>query len=219
MVGVCRLPVRLAYLARYTPGFDFLTGSGMQHDKNGSASNLIWIDLEMTGLDTVNDVIIEIATIVTDKHLNELAEGPVLAIRQSEATMQAMDEWNTRQHGESGLTERVLKSKTPTRDAEVATLEFLSAWVDEGASPMCGNSICQDRRFLARRMPELERYFHYRNLDVSTLKILAQHWAPAVAAGFEKESTHRALADIRDSIAELAWYRDRFLDASVLVRD
>ena len=213
------MPVRLAYLARYTPGFDSLTGSRMQHDENGSASNLIWIDLEMTGLDTVNDVIIEIATIVTDKHLNELAEGPVLAIRQSEATMQAMDEWNTRQHGQSGLTERVLQSKIPTRDAEVATLEFLSAWVDEGASPMCGNSICQDRRFLARQMPELERYFHYRNLDVSTLKILAQQWAPAVAAGFEKESTHRALADIRDSIAELAWYRDRFLDASVLVRD
>ena len=219
MVGVCRLPVRLAYLARYTPGFDSSTGSGMQQDENGSASNLIWIDLEMTGLDTVNDVIIEIATIVTDKHLNELAEGPVLAIRQSEATMQAMDEWNTRQHGQSGLTERVLESKISTRDAEVATLEFLSNWVDEGASPMCGNSICQDRRFLARQMPELERYFHYRNLDVSTLKILAQQWAPAVAAGFEKESTHRALADIRDSIAELAWYRDRFLDASVLVRD
>ena len=213
------MPVRLAYLARYTPGFDSSTGSGMQQDENGSASNLIWIDLEMTGLDTVNDVIIEIATIVTDKHLNELAEGPVLAIRQSEATMQAMDEWNTRQHGQSGLTERVLESKISTRDAEVATLEFLSAWVDEGASPMCGNSICQDRRFLARQMPELERYFHYRNLDVSTLKILAQQWAPAVAAGFEKESTHRALADIRDSIAELAWYRDRFLDASVLVRD
>ena len=191
----------------------------MQQDENGSASNLIWIDLEMTGLDTVNDVIIEIATIVTDKHLNELAEGPVLAIRQSEATMQAMDEWNTRQHGQSGLIERVLQSKTRVRDAEVATLEFLSNWVDEGASPMCGNSICQDRRFLARQMPELERYFHYRNLDVSTLKILAQQWAPAVAAGFEKESTHRALADIRDSIAELAWYRDRFLDASVLVRD
>lgn len=219
MVGVCRLPVRLAYLARYTPGFDSSTGSGMQQDENGSASNLIWIDLEMTGLDTVNDVIIEIATIVTDKHLNELAEGPVLAIRQSEATMQAMDEWNTRQHGQSGLIERVLQSKTRMRDAEVATLEFLSNWVDEGASPMCGNSICQDRRFLARQMPELERYFHYRNLDVSTLKILAQQWAPAVAAGFEKESTHRALADIRDSIAELAWYRDRFLDASVLVRD
>ena len=219
MVEVCRVPVRLAYLARYTPGFDSPTGSGMQQDEKGSASNLIWIDLEMTGLDTVNDVIIEIATIVTDKHLNELAEGPVLAIRQSEVTMQAMDEWNTRQHGQSGLTERVLESKISTRDAEVATLEFLSAWVDEGASPMCGNSICQDRRFLARQMPELERYFHYRNLDVSTLKILAQQWAPAVAAGFEKESTHRALADIRDSIAELAWYRDRFLDASVLVRD
>lgn len=191
----------------------------MQHNENDSASNLIWIDLEMTGLDTVNDAIIEIATIVTDKYLNELAEGPVLAIRQTEATMQGMDEWNTRQHGQSGLTERVLESKVSTRDAEVATLEFLSTWVDDGASPMCGNSICQDRRFLARQMPELERYFHYRNLDVSTLKILAQQWAPAVAAGFEKESTHRALADIRDSIAELAWYRDRLFDGSVLVRE
>lgn len=193
----------------------------MQHDENGgdSASNLIWIDLEMTGLDTVNDAIIEIATIVTDRHLNELAEGPVLAIRQTEATMQAMDEWNTRQHSQSGLTERVLQSDSSMRDAEVATLEFLSRWVDEGASPMCGNSICQDRRFLARQMPELERFFHYRNLDVSTLKILAQLWAPAVAGGFEKESTHRALADIRDSIAELAWYRDRLLDGSVLVRE
>ncbi len=191
----------------------------MQHNENDSASNLIWIDLEMTGLDTVNDAIIEIATIVTDKYLNELAEGPVLAIRQIEATMQGMDEWNTRQHGQSGLTERVLESEISTRDAEVATLEFLSTWVDDGASPMCGNSICQDRRFLARQMPELERYFHYRNLDVSTLKILAQQWAPAVAAGFEKESTHRALADIRDSIAELVWYRDRLFDGSVLVRE
>ena len=181
-----------------------------------TSSNLIWIDLEMTGLDTVNDRIIEVATIVTDKYLNELAEGPVLAITQSRATMDAMDEWNTRQHGESGLTARVLASGVSVAEAEQATLDFLAPWVDEGASPMCGNSICQDRRFLAREMPALERFFHYRNLDVSTLKILAQQWAPEVAAGFKKDSTHRALADIRDSIEELAWYRDHLLDGTVL---
>ena len=181
-----------------------------------TATNLIWIDLEMTGLDTVNDRIIEVATIVTDKYLNELAEGPVFAISQPRETMNAMDEWNTRQHGESGLTARVLSSGVSLEDAQQATLEFLAAWVDRGASPMCGNSICQDRRFLAREMPELESYFHYRNLDVSTLKILAQQWAPEVAAGFTKESTHRALADIRDSIDELAWYRDNLLDRAVI---
>ena len=181
-----------------------------------TASTLIWIDLEMTGLDTANDRIIEVATIVTDKYLNELAEGPVFAIAQSQQTMDAMDEWNTRQHGESGLTQRVLSSAVSLAEAERKTVEFLGSWVDRGASPMCGNSICQDRRFLAREMPELERFFHYRNLDVSTLKILAQRWAPEVAAGFTKESTHRALADIRDSIEELAWYRDNLLDKSVL---
>jgi oligoribonuclease len=180
-------------------------------------SNLVWIDLEMTGLDTSADTIIEIATIVTDKHLNELAEGPVLAIAQPLAVMDAMDEWNTTQHGESGLTERVLASDVTIRDAESQTLEFLGKWVERGASPMCGNSICQDRRFLARQMPDLERYFHYRNLDVSTLKILAQQWAPAVAAGFSKESSHRALEDIRDSIAELSWYREHLLAPSALV--
>mgnify|MGYP001813393717 FL=1 len=181
-----------------------------------TSGNLIWIDLEMTGLDTVNDRIIEIATIVTDKYLNELAEGPVIAISQSQETMDAMDEWNTRQHGESGLTARVLASAVNAAEAEKETLDFLTTWVDKGASPMCGNSICQDRRFLAREMPALEGFFHYRNLDVSTLKILAQQWAPAVAAGFSKESTHRALADIRDSIEELAWYRDRLFNQSVL---
>lgn len=179
------------------------------------SSNLIWIDLEMTGLDTSNDTIIEIATIVTDKHLNELAEGPVFAIGQARATMDAMDEWNSRQHGETGLTARVIESKTGLQDAEAGTIAFLSKWVDEGASPMCGNSICQDRRFMAREMPSLERFFHYRNLDVSTLKILAQLWLPEIAAGFDKESTHRALADIRDSIAELLWYREHLLVPAV----
>ncbi len=180
------------------------------------SSNLIWIDLEMTGLDTSKDTIIEIATIVTDKHLNELAEGPVFAIGQAEATMDAMDEWNSRQHGETGLTARVIESKTGPQDAEASTIAFLSKWVDEGASPMCGNSICQDRRFMAREMPSLERFFHYRNLDVSTLKILAQLWLPEIAAGFDKESTHRALADIRDSIAELRWYREHLLVPAVI---
>jgi len=185
-----------------------MTDKTSDTDKSG---NLIWIDLEMTGLDTMNDTIIEIATLVTDTNLNELAEGPDLVIHQSEATLAAMDEWNTRQHGKSGLSERVLASTTTLADAERKTLEFLAQWVDAGTSPMCGNSICQDRRFLAREMPTLERYFHYRNLDVSTLKILAQAWAPEIAAGFEKTSDHRALADIRDSIAELAWYRARML--------
>ena len=188
----------------------------MSTTSSDRSGNLIWIDLEMTGLCTVSDRIIEIATIVTDRHLNVLAEGPVFAIRQSEETMAGMDEWNTRQHGESGLTARVLASRTTAEEAERQTLEFLGSWVDPGVSPMCGNSICQDRRFLAREMPVLEAYFHYRNLDVSTLKILAQLWAPAVAAGFRKESAHLALSDIRDSIDELAWYRARFLDTAVM---
>lgn len=173
------------------------------------ATNLVWIDLEMTGLDTDNDQIIEIATIVTDSQLNELAEGPVIAIQQPKAVMDGMDDWNTRQHGKSGLTERVLASDTSMSMAEARTLEFLGKWVKPGASPICGNSICQDRRFLARQMPELERFFHYRNLDVSTLKILVGLWAPKIAAGFTKESEHRALADIRDSIAELTFYRSQ----------
>jgi oligoribonuclease len=188
----------------------------MTTSANDRNTNLIWIDLEMTGLCTQTDSIIEIATIVTDKHLNELAEGPVLAIHQTSEIMGGMDEWNTRQHGESGLVARVLESVIDASEAEIATLAFLMEWVDEGASPMCGNSICQDRRFLAREMPQLEAYFHYRNLDVSTLKILAQHWAPGVAKGFSKDSEHLALSDIRDSIDELAWYRDNLFDADVL---
>ena len=179
-------------------------------------TNLIWIDLEMTGLCTQTDSIIEIATVVTDKYLNEIAVGPALAIRQSRATMDNMDEWNTRHHGNSGLTARVLESNTDAADAERATVEFLKNWVDEGTSPMCGNSICQDRRFLAREMPDLERYFHYRNLDVSTVKILVALWAPELAKGFQKESSHLALSDIRDSIEELRWYREHFIDAAVL---
>ena len=174
--------------------------------------NLIWIDLEMTGLDTDQDLIIEVATIVTNKDLEEIAVGPVFAIHQEEKTLEAMDDWNTRQHTSSGLWERVLNSSTSIDTAEQETLDFLKQHVGQRESPMCGNSICQDRRFMARLMPKLERYFHYRNLDVSTLKILAQLWAPDVAAGFSKESEHLALADIRDSIAELRWYRESLLD-------
>ncbi len=176
-------------------------------------------DLEMTGLNTLTDQIIEIATIVTDAHLNELAEGPVLTIYQPKEIMDGMDEWNTRQHGESGLTERVLASKLSIQEAEKQTIEFLQGHVNAGASPMCGNSICQDRRFLARQMPLLEAFFHYRNLDVTTLKILANSWAPEIAQGFNKESSHRALADIRDSIVELKYYRDTLFDQSVMKLD
>ncbi|MGB1561333.1 MAG: oligoribonuclease [Sinimarinibacterium flocculans] len=174
-------------------------------------SNLIWIDLEMTGLIPERHRIIEIATVVTDSQLNVLAEGPVLAIHQPEAELSAMDEWNTRQHGGSGLTQRVRESAVDEAAAERQTLAFLAKWVPAGASPMCGNSICQDRRFLARWMPLLERHFHYRNLDVSTLKELCQRWAPEVARGFSKNSSHLALEDIRDSIAELVHYRAHFL--------
>ena len=170
--------------------------------------NLIWIDLEMTGLDTVNDVIIEIATVMTDSDLNILAEGPVIAIHQSDEVLDKMDEWNTKQHGKSGLVDRVKQSTTNESEAEKQTVEFLSQWVGKGASPMCGNSICQDRRFLARCMPDLEAFFMYRNLDVSTLKELAKRWSPAVAKGIEKMSSHLALNDIIDSINELKHYRE-----------
>ena len=172
-----------------------------------NASNLIWIDLEMTGLDTQNDLIIEIATIVTDSELNELAEGPMLAIHQPDAIMDGMDEWNTNQHGKSGLTERVKNSTLTVRDAEQETLEFLRKYVPKGASPMCGNSICQDRRFMARLMPELEDFFLYRNLDVSSLKELAKRWSPDVAKSVVKSGAHLALDDTRDSIEELRHYR------------
>ncbi|SFD70422.1 oligoribonuclease [Thiohalospira halophila DSM 15071] len=173
--------------------------------------NLIWIDLEMTGLDTDNDCIIEIATIVTDGRLNVLAEGPELAIHQSDAILAGMDEWNTNQHGESGLTERVRTSDIDEATAEARTLDFLRQYVPPRTSPMCGNSICQDRRFLARCMPELEAFFHYRNLDVSTLKELARRWAPDVYHRFDKGGSHRAMDDIRDSIRELAYYKENLL--------
>ena len=172
--------------------------------------NLIWIDLEMTGLDTETDAIIEIATLVTDKDLNVLAEGPVMAIRQPEAMLAGMDEWNTRQHGQSGLTERVRNSTTTLAEAEQATLAFLKQFLDERQSPMCGNSICQDRRFLARQMPSLEAFFHYRNLDVSSVKEIIRRWRPELIKGFNKQSSHLAMSDIKDSIAELTYYRDVF---------
>ncbi len=174
-------------------------------------SNLIWIDLEMTGLDPDEDVIIEIATIVTDSNLNILAEGPVHAVSQEKWRLDGMDEWNTNQHGKSGLTQRVLASSVDAEQAENETIEFLKQWVAPGKSPMCGNSICQDRRFLVRGMPGLERYFHYRNLDVSSLKELAKRWAPEVAASVKKSGAHLALDDIKDSIEELKHYREHFI--------
>jgi len=175
--------------------------------------NLIWIDLEMTGLDTSTDYILEIATIVTNKQLDVLAEGPVFAIHQSDVVLAGMDTWNTRTHTQSGLVARVRTSRIEAAEAERRTLEFLAGYVPAGASPMCGNSICQDRRFLSRIMPTLERYFHYRNLDVSTLKELARRWMPDVAARFDKESPHVALEDIRESIRELRYYRENLFRA------
>ncbi|WP_210397562.1 oligoribonuclease [Motiliproteus sediminis] len=177
------------------------------------ATNLIWIDLEMTGLDPDNDRIIEIATLVTDANLNLLAEGPTIAVHQPDALLDGMDEWCTRQHGQSGLTERVRNSTISEAEAEAQTLAFLRQYVDERASPMCGNSICQDRRFLYRYMPKLEHFFHYRNLDVSTLKELARRWRPDVLAGVKKSGAHLAMDDIKDSVNELRHYRAEFIRA------
>jgi len=176
-----------------------------------SKKNLIWIDLEMTGLDTNHDYIIEIATIVTDGDLNILAEGPIIAIHQSDETLAAMDDWNTKQHGKSGLVDRIRATRVTEAEAEQQTLDFLKEYVPAGVSPMCGNSICQDRRFMARIMPELEAYFHYRNLDVSSLKELARRWAPKVEKSFKKKSSHLAMDDVKDSIRELQHYREHFI--------
>jgi oligoribonuclease len=179
----------------------------VSQENAAAETRLIWIDLEMTGLDPDRDSIIEIATLVTDSDLNVLAEGPELAIHHPVERLQAMDDWNRETHSKSGLWQRVVESKVSMAEAEQRTLEFLRLWVPAGKSPICGNSICQDRRFLYREMPDLERYFHYRNLDVSTLKELAKRWAPEVASGLKKASAHTALSDIRESVAELAHYR------------
>jgi oligoribonuclease len=179
----------------------------MSQDKK----NLIWIDLEMTGLFPATDVIIEVATIITNSNLEILEEGPVIAVHQPDTVMAGMDEWNTRTHGKNGLTDRVKESKIDEAEAERLTIEFLEKHVPKGASPMCGNSICQDRRFLARLMPDMEAYFHYRNLDVSSVKELAARWRPDLLPGFKKKNTHKALDDIHESIDELVYFREHFL--------
>ena len=179
-----------------------------------NAGNLIWVDMEMTGLEPDRDVVIEIATIVTDSDLNTLAEGPVIAVHQSDDRLEAMDEWNTTHHTASGLVDRVRASAYNEERTAQETMAFLEQWVPQGASPMCGNTICQDRRFMARHLPQLEAYFHYRNLDVSTLKILMQRWRPELEAGFTKTGTHLALDDIRESINEMRYYREHFLRLS-----
>ncbi len=183
-----------------------------------NSNNLIWIDMEMTGLNPEKERIIEMATIVTDSALNMIAEGPVLAIHQPDSLLETMDNWNTKQHNSSGLVKRVKESTITEEEAEQATLDFLRQYVPEGKSPMCGNSVYQDRRFLYRYMPELEKYFHYRLLDVSTLKELAQRWAPRVYSGFQKESKHLALDDIRESIEELKYYRGALFNPDILTK-
>ncbi len=181
-----------------------------------SEFNLIWVDMEMTGLSPDSDRVIEVAAIITDSELNELAVSPAYAVRQTKETMDRMDAWNRGTHGKSGLTQRVLESAYDETQVETLMLEFLREWVPAGKSPMCGNSVCQDRRFMARHMPRLEAFFHYRNLDVSTLKELCKRWQPEVAKGFQKRSAHTALADIRESIDELKYYRTHFLIPSVI---
>jgi oligoribonuclease len=173
--------------------------------------NLIWVDMEMTGLDPDTDSIIEVAVVITDPHLNVLAEGPVFAIHQSDEKLDAMDAWNKGTHGRSGLIDRVKASTVSEDDAQIALIEFMKKYVPAGKSPMCGNTICQDRRFMARGMPKLEAFFHYRNLDVSTLKELCRRWRPELIAGFKKHQKHTALADIVESIEELKYYRDHFI--------
>ncbi len=175
--------------------------------------NLVWIDMEMTGLDPDSDRVIEVAAIVTDAHLNVLAEGPVFVIHQPDAVLDGMDAWNKGTHGRSGLIDRVKASTVSESQAEEAMIAFLKQYVPEGKSPMCGNSICQDRRFMARHMPKLEAFFHYRNLDVSTLKELCRRWRPELIAGFKKHQLHTALADIRESVEELKYYREHFIKA------
>lgn len=185
-----------------------------QPRKKNSNQNLIWLDLEMTGLSPRDDRIIEIASIVTDARLNVIEEGPVLAINQPLVRLANMDEWNTRTHTASGLVGRVRASSVTEQEAERATLQFIARHVPGNHSPLCGNSICQDRRFLALYMPKLESYFHYRNLDVSSIKELAIRWRPELAKGFKKKNTHRALDDVRESIAELKYYRDTFMQVN-----
>lgn len=177
----------------------------------GDDDRLIWVDMEMTGLDPDNDRVIEVAVVVTDASLSTVAEAPVYVIHQSDAVLAGMDGWNTATHARSGLTERVRAATTTEADVESALIEFLKQHVGRGKSPMCGNSICQDRRFMARAMPKLEAFFHYRNLDVSTLKELCKRWKPAVASSFKKHQKHEALADIHESIEELKHYREHFL--------
>ena len=185
----------------------------MPKSRRKPSQNLIWIDLEMTGLSPLDDRIIEIATVITDPHLNVIEEGPVLAIHQPLTRLAAMDEWNTRTHTDSGLVVRVRESSVDEAEAERVTLKFIAKHVPGNHSPLCGNSICQDRRFLAAYMPKLESYLHYRNLDVSSIKELVKRWRPELVDGFKKKNSHRALDDIRESIAELKYYRATFLNA------